>query len=236
MTSEAPDTVAPDTTITAPGEGATLPSGNVTIAGAATDDRQVTGVKLSVTNGSGQFWNGTAWTATASTVNATVSGSGTPSATWSYVLAGAAASDYTVNATATDASNNVDASAATRAFTLAGAPDTTAPSPTVTSPAQINATVPMPTVNIGGNVTDNTGVTAVRITIQDTVSKLWWNGTGWGPITQVPTVLTVPGATSTSWTYAFSPPAAGKYGYQVTAVDGAGNVSAKTAWRTVTMN
>jgi hypothetical protein len=27
----------------------------------------------------------------------------------------------------------------------------------------------------------------------------------------------------------------GKYGYQVTAVDPAGNVSAKTAWRTVTM-
>ncbi len=91
--------------------------------------------------------------------------------------------------------------------------------------------------NIGGNVTDNnTGTTAVRITIQDTVSKLWWNGTGWGPITNVQTIVAMPGSTSTSWSYAFSPPAAGKYGYQVTAVDAAGNVSAKTAWRTVTMN
>ncbi|MET0524343.1 MAG: Ig-like domain-containing protein, partial [Nocardioides sp.] len=235
VTTDAPDTVAPETTITAPSEGATLPTGNVTMAGAASDDKQVSGVRLAITNGSGQYWNGSAWSATAGTVNASVSGAGTPSATWSYVLSGAPAGSYNVSATAVDASNNLDASSATRAFSLAGAPDTTAPNPSVTSPSQVNATVAMPSVDIGGNVTDNTGTTAVRIGIQDTVSKLWWTGSGWGAFTNVPTVLAVPGSASTTWSYTFAPPASGKYGYQVTAVDAAGNVSAKTAWRTVTM-
>ena len=90
-------------------------------------------------------------------------------------------------------------------------------------------------MTITGTSTDAVGTTAVRITIQDTVSKQWWTGSGWGPITQVPTVLASPGSTNTTWSYDFNPPAAGKYGYQVTAVDQAGNVSAKTAWRTVTM-
>ena len=81
------------------------------------DDKQVSGVRLSITNGSGQYWNGSGFTATATTVNATVSGSGTPSATWSYMMVGAPAGTYTVNATAVDASNNADASPATRGFT-----------------------------------------------------------------------------------------------------------------------
>ena len=236
VTSDAPDTVAPDTTITAPAEGATLPTGNVTIAGEATDDQQVSAVRLSIQNGSGQYWNGSGFTGTATTVNATVSGSGTPSATWSYTMAGAPAGSYTVNATASDASNNADASPATRGFTTAGAADTTAPSPSVTSPSQINATAPMPSVTISGNVTDNnSGVASVRIAIQDTVSKQWWTGSGWGTFRNNAAVVAVPGSTSTSWSYTFAPPAAGRYGYQVTAVDGAGNTSGATSWRTVTL-
>ncbi len=236
VTSEAPDTVAPDTTITAPDDGANLPTGNLTITGGATDDKQVTAVRLAIVNGSGQYWTGSAWSATSATVNAAVTGSGTPSATWSYAFTGGTAGSYTVSATAVDASNNLDASPATRGFTLSGSPDTTAPSPTVTTPAQVNATVTGMSVAIGGNVTDDTGTTAVRINIQDTVSKLWWTGSGWGAFTNVPTTLTAPGSTNTTWSYTFSPPATGKYGYQVTAVDSAGNTSAKTAWRTVTLN
>jgi hypothetical protein len=234
VTSDAPDTAAPETTIATPDDGATLPSGALTMTGTATDDKQVTGVRLSINNSLGQYWTGSAWSTTPTTVNATVSGSGTPSATWSYAFNGTAGS-YMVSATAVDASNNLDSTPASRSFSMAGAPDTTAPSPTVTTPAQVNATVTGTTVNIGGNVTDNVGTTAVRITIQDTVSKLWWTGSGWGAFTNIPTTLAAPGSSSTTWSYTFTPPATGKYGYQVTAVDGAGNVSAKTAWRTVTM-
>ena len=234
VTTDAPDTSAPETAITTPDDGATLPSGALTMTGTATDDKQVTGVRLSITNSSNQYWTGSAWSTNPSTVNATVSGSGTPSATWSYAFTGTAGS-YTVSATAVDASNNVDASPAARSFSMAGAPDTTAPSPTVTSPAPVNATVTGTSVTIGGSVTDNVGTTAVRITIQDTVSKQWWTGSGWGAFTNVPTVVVTPGSNSTTWSYTFTPPATGKYGYQVTAVDAAGNVSAKTAWRTVTM-
>jgi hypothetical protein len=236
VTSDPPDTTAPDTAITTPDvDGATLPSGALTMIGTASDDKQVTGVRLSISNGSNQYWTGSAWSTTPSTVNATIdSGSGTPSATWRYAFNGTAGS-YMVSATAVDASNNADGSPAVRTFSMAGAPDTTAPSPTVTSPAQVNATVTGTTVPIGGNVTDNVGTTAVRITIQDTVSKLWWTGSGWGAFTNIPTTLASPGSNNTTWSYTFTPPATGKYGYQVTAVDAAGNVSAKTAWRTVTM-
>ena len=234
VTTEAPDLIAPDTAISTPAAGATVPTGNYQITGSATDDKRVVAVRLSINNTLGQFWNGTAWTNSPSTVNATLTGGGTPAATWTYNFAGTAG-DYVVTATAVDASNNGDPEPPSRAFTMAGAADTQAPSPSVTAPAAVNATAPLPDVVIAGNVTDNVGTTAVRITIQDTVSKLWWTGSGWGAITQVPTVVAAPGATSTTWSYLFSPPAAGNYGYQVTAVDAAGNVSAKTGWRTVTL-
>ena len=148
------------------------------------------------------------------------------------------AGSYNVSATAVDASNNTDASPATRAFTLAGAPDTQAPAPTVTSPSR-RSTRPSRCRRwtIGGNVTDNTGTTAVRITIQDTVSQAVVDRNRVGRLHQRPDdARRSPGSTSTTWSYTFNPPAAGKYGYQVTAVDAAGNVSAKTAWRTVTLN
>lgn len=235
VTTEAPDTIAPDTEITAPAEGTSLPTGSLTMTGAATDDKQVTAVRLTITNGSGQYWTGSSWSSTATAVNATVSGSGTPSVTWSYPFTGGAAGSYTVVAAAVDASNNTDATPATRSFTMAGSADTTAPSPSVTSPAAINATAPLPSVTIGGNVTDNTGTTAVLISIQDTVSKQWWTGSGWGAFSAIPTPLASPGAASTTWSYEFTPTGGGRYGFQVTATDGAGNTSPKTAWRTVTL-
>lgn len=236
VTTETADTSPPDTAITSPDDGGTVPTGPTTITGTATDDRTVSAVRLAITNGAGQYWNGASWTSTSSTVSATVAGTA-PDFTWSYALpAGAAAQgSYAVSATAVDGQNNADPTPATRSFAMAGSPDTTAPSPTVTSPAQLNATVSGTTVTIAGNVTDNVGTTAVRITIQDTVTKQWWTGNGWGAFTNIPTTLAEPGAGSTTWSYTFNPPGTGKYGYQVTAVDGAGNVSAKTAWRTVTM-
>ncbi len=235
VTTEAPDTVAPDTVISVPSEGASLPTGNVVMSGSASDDKSVASVRLAILNGSGQYWTGSVWSATSSTVNATVSGSGTPAATWSYTFTGGSAGGYTVSATAVDASNNTDASADTRNFTLAGAPDTSAPGTTVTSPSQINATLPLPSVTITGAVTDNVGVTQVRIGIQDTVSKLWWNGSGWGTFNNQNATVDTPGATSTTWSYTFTPPAAGRYGYQAFGLDGAGNVGVKTGFRTVTL-
>ena len=235
VTTETADTVPPDTAITAPDDGASVPTGPVTISGTATDDRTVSGVRVAITNGAGSYWNGSAWSTTSSTVNATVSGA-SPSWTWSYQLPSAAASagSYTVSATAVDGQNNADPTPATRSFSMVGAPDTTAPTVAVTTPSQLNALRPGATsVDIAGTASDAVGVTAVRITIQDTITKLWWTGSGWGAITNIPTTLSDPGASSTTWSYTFAPPGAGKYGYQVTAVDGAGNVSAKTAWRTV---
>lgn len=235
VTSTPPDSTAPETVVVSPDEGATVATGTP-ITGTATDDTSVTGVRLTVRNAAGEYWTGSGWSPTATTVNAAVATPGA-SVEWAYSF-GAGAGSYTVEAAALDSSGNADASAATRSFVYEGTPpppDTTAPTPTVTSPSQLNATVPMPSVTIGGAVTDDVGTVSVRISIQDTVTKQWWTGTGWGAFTSVVTVLAEPGARSSTWSYDFGPPAAGRYGYQVTAVDAAGNVSAKTAWRTVTL-
>jgi hypothetical protein len=46
--------------------------------------------------------------------------------------------------------------------------------------------------------------------------------------------VAAPGATSTSWSYAFNPPAGGSFGYQVRARDAASNTSPVSSWRTFT--
>lgn len=236
VTSETPDTVPPETEITAPDDGATVPTGPVAISGTATDDRTVSAVRLRITNSGGMYWNGSAWSSTASTVNAPVSGTA-PSFTWTYTLPPAAASagSYAVSAEALDGQNNVDPSPAARSFSMAGAPDTTAPSASVTSPNP-GATISGTSVTISGSALDNVGVANVRITIRNNATNQWWTGSGWGAFTNVPTTLGSPGASPTTWSYVFDPGITGSFGYQVTAVDGAGNVSAKTTWRNVTLN
>ena len=241
MTTEAPDTVAPDTTVTAPGEGATLPSGNVTIAGGATDDRAVSGVRLAIQNGSGQYWTGSAWSATASTVNASVtSGSGTT--VGDLELRAAERSGGWLHRQR-DGGGRVQQRrrvAEPRAVHAGGCTRHagTRPDGDVRRRRSMRRCRSLAAVHHrrqrhrqrrrhdGGPDHDpGHGVQAV-------VER---HGLG-SDHQQVQTIVAMPGSTSTSWSYAFNPPAAGKYGYQVTAVDAAGNVSAKTAWRTVTMN
>jgi hypothetical protein len=229
VTSAAPDDVAPETEITSPDSGATVPTGTA-ITGTASDDTSVSAVRLTIRDGAGQYWTGSAWSVDPATVDASLTASGT-AATWSYAFEGSAGS-YTVEAAAADLSGNADATPATRSFTFVGSPDTTPPTVEVTAPTQVHATGSMPSVTIGGTVADDVGAMVVRIAIQDTVSKQWWTGSGWGAFRNLAADLDAAG---TAWSYEFAPPSPGRYGYQVSAVDGAGNVSAKTRWRTVTM-
>ena len=76
-----------------------------------------------------------------------------------------------------------------------------------------------------GTATDDLAVTNVRVAIRDVADQQWWNGTAWQatPV-QFEATLTAPGTTSTAWSYAWTPPAAGTYAVQVTAVDAAGKV------------
>jgi hypothetical protein len=164
-------------------------------------------------------------------VNGTLATPGAASSNWSYSF-NAPTGTFEITAAAVDTSNVVDTTpAGPTTFTAAGAPDTSAPVTTVTSPAN-NSSQPVGVVIITGNVTDNVAATTVRVSIRNNATLQWWNGTNWGPWTWVPATLTSPGSPSSGWTYTFNAPAAGSFGLQVKSIDGAGNLGANSTWRT----
>lgn len=114
------DTVAPDTTITAPVTNSTQPAGSVSISGAASDSVGVSGVGVAVQNRTTlQWWNGATSTwQTAWYFNpAALSGSSTsPSWTWTFPQA-AAGTTYLVTARATDSAGNIDSTRPSVRFT-----------------------------------------------------------------------------------------------------------------------
>ena len=235
VTSNPPDTVEPDTTITAPANGATTATGPISIAGTATDNLALGGVRVSVRDtGTNLWWTGSAWSATQSYVNATLASPGAATSNWSYSF-NAPTGTFEITAAAVDTSNVVDTTpAGPSTFTASGAPDTTGPTTTVTSPSA-GASLPFGPVTIQGIATDNVGVTTVRVSIRNNSTLQWWNGSGWGSFTWVPATLGTPGGASTSWSYTFNAPDTGSYGLQVRSQDGSGNLGANTTWRNFTL-
>lgn len=110
--------------------------------------------------------------------------------------------------------------------------DTTAPTSTVTTPTnnQVFSAVP---VTLAGTASDNVGVKEVRISIQDTQTKLWWRANGtWGASQPQQATLASPNQPSTGWTYGWTPApgGSGRYAVQVVAVDIANNVATTKPW------
>jgi hypothetical protein len=227
------DTTEPETTISAPAEGATVPSGTVSIQGSANDDKVVAAVRVGIQDtATNLWWNGTGWVDTEVTVAASLQTPNAAATNWTYAFA-APEGSYAILARARDTSNNTDSTPATRGFTVAGAPDTTAPTTVVTAPPG-SSTNPRP-ITVTGTSTDNIGVSVVRVSIRiNDGTNRWWNGTGWGAFTWVPATIASPGAASTTWSYSFDPPAAGTYGLQVRSVDTSGNVGLPPTWRNFT--
>lgn len=232
VTSEAPDAIAPDTTLTAPTNGATVPSGAYSVRGSATDNIAVASVRVSIQDtATGRWWNGTGWNDLPTTVSATLASPNAASTNWTYGF-NAPEGSFAVQATAFDTSNMADPSPASASFTAAGAPDTTAPTTLVTSPPAA-ATVSRP-VTITGSATDDVGVVTVRVAIRNNATLRWWNGSSWGTFTFVTATLGSPGAGSTTWTYVFEAPASGSYGFQARSLDAAGNLGTNSVWRRFT--
>ena len=105
-------------------------------------------------------------------------------------------------------------------------PDVTAPSVSVSSPANWS-TVAAP-VSIEGSASDDVGVTSVVLEIFDRDTSEWWNGSGWQAArTSFVALLDDAGALSSGWSYSFDPPSPASQPYWVTvrAFDAAGNPS-----------
>jgi hypothetical protein len=237
-----PDTIAPDTTLSTPTEAQSFPTGPVSITGSATDNLSVSSVQVRITNSGGLYWTGSAWSATNTAVNATLATPNTTATTWSYNFLANAADTYSVTATALDSSLVADTTpAGPVGFSTVGSPDTTAPT-ILQSPlsalqplnnASFSLTTGMP-ITISGTANDNVGVTQVRVQIRLNPNT-WWNGTTFGPFTYVTATLANPGATSTTWTYTFTAPQTGTYGFQARGVDAANNIGALSTWRNFTV-
>ena len=228
------DTVAPDTSITAPTSGQAVPAGTVGLAGTATDNVGVASVAVSIRDdGTNMWWNGSTWVGSQQWLGASVFSPGAPSTGWSYGWASPGPGAFTAFARSTDTGANVDGSPASRAFTVLP-PDTTIPTTTISSP--VNNSTANPPIATAGTAADDVGVASVRVAIRDNATLQWWNGSGWGAAgSYVQASLDTPGGTSTGWSYPFDPGVAGNYGIQVKAVDSSGNVGANTAWRNFTI-
>jgi NHL repeat/Bacterial Ig domain len=235
VTSDAPDGVAPDTTIALPADGSDLPTGSVTITGTATDDTSIASVGVTIEDtDAGTWWTGSGWAASPTTVTASLSSPGSATTDWSYVFGASAAGNYRATAVATDGSGNVDAdpTGAIVAFSEAGAADTDPPVTTVGTPSP-GESVAAP-VMISGDATDNVGVAQVRVAIRNNSlpnGSNWWNGSGWGPYTYVPADLSSAGEAATAWSYVFDAPASGSYGLQVRSLDTSANLGSPAAWQ-----
>ena len=113
-----------------------------------------------------------------------------------------------------------------------GDPDTTPPDGSVTTPTKDQTFTSVP-AGLSGEASDDIGVDHVRVAIQDRVSKAWLRANGtWGAFQNHQATLASPGAATTGWSYAFTPPAggSGRYTVQVAAVDAAGNVDPTKPW------
>jgi hypothetical protein len=229
------DTTGPTTALTAPTNGQSLPFGSVNVSGTSSDATGVASVRVSIQNTTtSQWWNGSGWAAATTFVNAALDTPGGTSTGYTYTFAPGVDGHFAVQVRGVDTLANLGNTVGPRPFTIQPVyVDTTAPTTTVTAPSN-NATVVAPVV-LTGSATDDVGVTVVRVTIQDTVSKLWWNGTGWGAFTFVTATLDTPGGTSTAWSYSFIPPAIGKYGFQARGLDAVGNLGVNTVWRVFTI-
>ncbi|HEV2888720.1 MAG TPA: Ig-like domain-containing protein, partial [Jatrophihabitans sp.] len=134
-----PDVLAPSTAITAPADGASVSAGAVTVTATASDNVAVTSLDLQVDG-----------TVVSSDSSAPYSFS------WS-----AAAGPHTLRTVAHDAAGNTGTSA--DVHVTATAPDTTAPTTAITSPADGAQVYGATTVT--ATATDDTGVTSVALQV-----------------------------------------------------------------------
>jgi hypothetical protein len=97
--------------------------------------------------------------------------------------------------------------------------DAEIPTVTLDAPAE-GATLPLSVVSVSGTAADDSGVASIETAVQHTATGNWWTGSAWSPtetwFTVTPTSV---GATSTAWSWPWTPPAAGGYTIRARSVD-----------------
>src|SRR5436190_1283119 len=205
-----------------------------------TDSGRTVGV--SIRQGSGNYWNGSAFSSGTEVYNAATAGgsgfSGNGGKTWSYAFALPPDGSYTVRAQATQ-QGFANATSASNTFTIENTAPITA---SVTAP--VNGTVYGPTTmpaTFSGSAADNSGgvglaVNSTTFTLQRPSDNFYWTGTTWQ--SAVFNLATTHSATSSNtavtWTSSATLPTwstqtDGTYTVQAKAPDAAGNTFTGTA-------
>jgi hypothetical protein len=233
-----PDTTPPDTTVTTPTKDQVFTSTPVVLAGNATDDVGVDQLRVAIQDRISKQWlrsNGS-W-GPFQNQQGVLGSQGATSTGWTYPFtpASGGSGQYAVQVAAVDAAGNVDPTKPWVTFNVTdggGTVDSTPANGTVSTPTP-NQTFASAPVAMNGAATDDVGVGEVRIAIRDRDSGLWLRSNGsWGGFQNQLATLAQPSATSTGWTFSFSPPAggSGRYAVQVAAVDTSGNVDPTKPW------
>jgi hypothetical protein len=211
------DQTAPvNVTITTPANGASV-STLSSIAGSASDNAGGSGIKSvslvlhRIVSGSAQYWNGSAWSATASYLYPTLSSPNAVNTNWSLAVdklpsgANLPAGTYYLRAWAYDQAN-LSVFSGQQYFKVV-VNDPTAPvSVTIATPVNGSTVGSLP--SISGSASDNaggSGIKSVSVVLHRIVSGAaqYWNGSAWVTTASYlyPT-LNSPGAVTTSWSLA----------------------------------
>jgi DNA-binding beta-propeller fold protein YncE len=244
VSNAAPDLQTPVAVLFEPVKNQTYTDRPAVIRGTATDDVGVGAVQVAVKDRANSQW----WDAATGTWgkqawhDSDLSAPGAASSTWSYAFDDSAAGGsggYYVAVRAKDTSNKLQPS-----FGLPFDVDDSPPPPTDLEAPEVALTSPVLNqgyvrpVTVTGTATDDRGVAVVQVAVKDRnkATEQWWNpltGT-WGPIRWTDATLTLPGGTSTGWTWVFDDravPGAGDYFVQVRATDTAAKVSPTVSTR-----
>lgn len=230
---DVPDAIAAETTLEVPTTASSADVGPVALAGTATDDRGVASVRYAVQHvGSTRWWTGAAWVADRTWLPATLAVPDATGTAWTATWTPPGAGLYRIEAQASDRAGNPDPEPAGATVTLV------VPGGDVTPPnATVRATLGPDALTLAGRATDDTGIRAVDVAVQDAATGLWWNDvTGtWGPFVWMngDGTPTARFATPTDWTTTLARPPAGSYKVGARARDTGGRVDPTPAWSTV---
>ncbi|HXU03276.1 MAG TPA: hypothetical protein VN903_20060, partial [Polyangia bacterium] len=223
------DSTPPTSTITFPTNttysSSTWTSGGGAITGTANDNVAVSSVGVSIQDGSGNYWNGSAFGSVTEVFNAATSADSF--AHWSYSFPAAnmtSGHSYTVRSKATDTSSIAETSPPSVTFTFQN--DGTPPTSAITFPVNgtaYNASSWTGSVTGTASDTGGSGLQKVEVQISDTTNSTHFDGTNF--VSGATGFITATGPTPWSQTLAAAKLTTG-HGYTVTskATDNAANV------------
>ncbi|MBJ7528807.1 MAG: hypothetical protein JHD04_04685 [Nocardioides sp.] len=224
----------PTTTLTYPGQGATVPARPVRFSGTVTDETGVASVQVAVQDTGTGLWfdaGNSTWSTTQTWALSPLVGDTARSMTWAWSFIGVEYSgSFHAEVRGVDVAGN--ASPATSVdFTVVPetTTDTVAPETVLTNPSPDDSVAIEPPLVVSGDAADDTGVESVEVRIRrsGTGQFLQPDGSFSTTAAWLPAALSDPSTGSTAWSWSWADPSPDGYEVATRATDvlGAGAVA-----------